>query len=224
DEFARLGHDQVGLQRLRLPCGQVLECYRRMIDWVDVGQRSRITCLVLPGLKVHDLRSADAEEDSKHFQTGYLLRQGRVKAGPTLLNKTKVKSRGESDCLDMVTGIVWIAQFIIVSRNCRVLSTMQTRDGVGEGRTEIGVANAAVARPPAGIHRELLKVRKPSSLGDERDLTGRQILEFAQVDLLFPFGLQIGIEESCVTYLIIGVVGDILGLIAIKNNQASLIA
>src|SRR2546421_9193878 len=100
-----------------------------------------------------------------------------------------MKSRGESDCLDVMTGIVWVAQFIIASRNCRMLSTMQTRDRVGEGRTEVGIANAAVARPPAGIHRELLKVRKPSSLGNERDLTGRQILEFAQVDLLLPFGL-----------------------------------
>src|SRR5207302_11036041 len=193
-------------------------------DWIEVSQRSRIACLVLPGLEVHDLRSADAEEGSKHFQTGNLLSQRRVEAGAALLNKTKVKSRGESDCLDVVTGIVWVAQFRIVPRNCRMLSTMQTRDRVGEGRTEIGVANAAIARPPAGIHRELLKVRKPASLGDERDLTGRQILEFAQVDLLLPFGLQIGIEESGVAYLIIGVVGDILGLIAIKNDQASLIA
>src|SRR5205085_11859110 len=131
-------------------------------------------------------------------------------AGATLFDKAEVKSRGKSDCLDVVTRIVWVAQFSIVSRNCRMLSTMQTGDRVGEGRTEIGVANAAVARPPAGIHRELLKVRKPSSLGDERDLTGRQILEFAQVDLLLPFELQIGIEESGVAYLIIGVVGNVL--------------
>ena len=35
-----------------------------LFDWVEVGQRSRVTCLVLPGLKVHDLRSADTKEDS----------------------------------------------------------------------------------------------------------------------------------------------------------------
>src|SRR5256885_2173857 len=99
-----------------------------------------------------------------------------------------MKSRGESDCLDVVTGIVWVAQFRIVSRNCRMLSTMQTRDRVGEGRAKIGVANAAVARPPAGIHRELLKVRKPSSLRDERDLARRQGGEVAQVNLLLAFG------------------------------------
>src|SRR5205085_9820542 len=121
-----------------------------------VIQLSGVACPVLPGLEVHDLRSADADKDPWNLQAGYLLRQSGVEAGATLLNKSKVKSRGESDCLDVVTGIVRIVQFIIVSRNCRMLSNMQTRDRVGEGRTEIGVGGAAVSGPPAGIHTELL--------------------------------------------------------------------
>ena len=48
--------------------------------------------------------------------------------------------------------------------------------------------------------------------------------EVAQVNFLLALRFQIGIQESRVTDLIIGVVSDILGLIAIKNNQASLIA
>ncbi len=55
-----------------------------------------------------------------------------------------------------------------------MLPASQTRDRIREGRTEVRVGGAAVARPPAGIHRELFKIRKPSSLGDERDLARRQ--------------------------------------------------
>jgi hypothetical protein len=86
------------------------------------------------------------------------------------------------------------------------------------------VGGASVASPPTGIHRELFKIRKPSSLGDERDLARRQGGEVAQVNFLLALRFQIGIQESRVTDLIIGVVSDILGLISIKNNQASLIA
>ena len=50
---------------------------------------------------------------------------------------------------------------------------VQAGDSIREGRAEIRVGSAAIAGPPAGIHRELLKVRKPSSLRDERDLAGR---------------------------------------------------
>jgi hypothetical protein len=44
----------------------------------------------------------------------------------------------------------------------------------------------------------------------------------AQVNLLLALRFQIRIQESRVTDLIIGIVGDILGLIAIKNNQPAL--
>src|SRR5438477_7440853 len=137
---------------------------------------------------MHDLRSPDAEENSKNFQIGYLLCQGRVKAGATLLNKAKVKSGRESDRLDMVTGVVRIAQFGVVSGNGRMLPGFQARDCVRERRTKIRVGGAAVAGPPAGIYRELLKVRKPSSLRDERDLARRQPGELLQVNLPLAFG------------------------------------
>ena len=137
---------------------------------------------------MHDLGSADAEEDSQNFEAGYLLRQGRVKAGATLLNKAKVKSGREGDRLDVVTGVVRIAEFGIISGNGSMLPGFQARDCIWEDRTEIRVGRASIAGPPAGIHRELLKVGKPSSLRDERDLARRQGGEVAQVNLLLAFG------------------------------------
>ncbi len=65
---------------------------------------------------------------------------------------------------------------------------VQTGDSIREGRAEIGTGSAAVAGPPAGIYSKLLKVRKPSSLRDERDLTGWQVGELPQVNLLLAFG------------------------------------
>jgi hypothetical protein len=70
---------------------------------------------------------------------------------------------------------------------------VQTGDCVREGRAEIRVGGAAVPGPPAGVYRELLKVRKPSSLRDERHLAGWQVGELPQVNLLLAFGSQIGI-------------------------------
>src|SRR6267143_1840680 len=94
---------------------------------------------------------------------------------------------------------------------------VQTGDSIREGRAEIRVSSAAVAGPPTGIHSELLKVRKSSSLRDERHLTGRQIGELHQVNLPLAFGSQIGIQESRVTQLVIGVIGNVLRLVPIQN-------
>ena len=86
-----------------------------------------------------------------------------------MFNKTKVKSGCEGDRLNMVAWVVRVDQFqfVIVSGNGRMLSGFQARDCVRERRTKIRVVAAAVAGPPAGIHRELLEVRKPSGLRDE---------------------------------------------------------
>src|SRR5205814_10584690 len=119
---------------------------------------------------------------------GYLLSQRGVEARATLFNKAKVKAGREGDCFDMVTGIVRIAQFIIMSGNRGMQASVQSGDCVREGCAEIRVGGAAVAGPPAGIHSELLKVRKPSNLRDERDLAGLQRGELPQVNLLLAFG------------------------------------
>ena len=91
DEVARLGYDQVGLQRLRLVFSEIDKRYP------IVGQRSRIACLIVPNLKMHYLGSADTNGDFQYFRAGYLLAESGVEAGAGLLNKSKVKSRREGD-------------------------------------------------------------------------------------------------------------------------------
>ena len=62
EEDRRLGHDQVGLSQLtvgvevgeREPAG-------------GIGQGRRVAGFVLPGLEVHDLGAADAEQDAQHL-------------------------------------------------------------------------------------------------------------------------------------------------------------
>src|SRR6478672_13033538 len=126
---------------------------------------------------MHDLGSADTKEDSKNFETRYFLSQRRVEARATLFNITKVKAGRECDRLDVITRVIWVAELVVISRDRGMQPNVQTGDCVREGRAEIRVRGAAVARPPAGIDRELLKVRKPSSLRDEGHLAGWQVGE-----------------------------------------------
>src|SRR6476620_10053373 len=137
---------------------------------------------------MHDLGSADTKEDSKNFETRYFLSQRRVKARATLFNITKVKAGRECDRLDVITRVIWVAELVVISRDRGMQPNVQTWDSIREGRAEIRVGSAAVPGPPAGVHRELLKVRKPSRLRDERDLAGWQVSELPQVNLLLAFG------------------------------------
>src|SRR3979411_773721 len=115
-----------------------------------IGHRSRVAGLILPRLKMHYLRPADAEDDLKHFQARGFLRHPRVKAGAALLDKSKVKSGRKGDRLDVIAWIIWICstQFANISRNRRVETRSQTRDRVRERCAEIGISRAAVAGPP----------------------------------------------------------------------------
>src|SRR5438094_8781258 len=151
------------MQRLWLTLCQVFKRDGGPRDGVHVGQRKRLACLVLPSLKVHDLRSADADEDPQHFQTGYPLNEIGVEAGASLLDKRKVKSRREGDRLEMGGDAGWgITQITagrvgIASGNCRMLPFIQTRNCLIERRAEIRVGRAAVPNPPTGVHAELGK-------------------------------------------------------------------
>ena len=106
--MAGLWHDQVRLQRIsvlgfgvRLSLSAFEICKRnyRFVYRVEVGQRERIPCFVLPGLKMHDFGSTDAEQYPQNLATAYLLSEGCVQTGAALLNEGKVKSCGESDSL-----------------------------------------------------------------------------------------------------------------------------
>src|SRR5713101_8354422 len=64
-----------------------------------VGQRRRISCFVAPGLKVHCLGRANADQDSQHFDTGDPLRQRGIAAVATLFDSRHVESRRVGNCL-----------------------------------------------------------------------------------------------------------------------------
>ena len=59
----------------------------------------RITRLIRPGLEVHGLGRADADQDTQDFRIGRPLRQRRVQAVATLFNGWKVESRRIRDRL-----------------------------------------------------------------------------------------------------------------------------
>src|SRR3984893_12386005 len=122
-----------------------------------IGHRSRVAGFVLPGLKVHYLRSADAENDLKDFQAGGFLRHPRVEAPGALLHKSKVKSGRKGDRLDVIARIIWVvaAEVANVSGNRGVETRSQARDLVRGHCAEIGIGGTAVAGPPASVHCQL---------------------------------------------------------------------
>src|SRR5215831_3740630 len=116
DEFARLRHDQVGLQCLGLTLGQIPKRHGGSCDGVCVGQGKCIASLVLPSLKMHDLRPANTDEDAQNFQAGYLLSKGVVKTSTNLLDKSKMKAGREGDRLQVVgnagRGLLRVLAFV----------------------------------------------------------------------------------------------------------------
>ena len=100
EESGWLGHDQVTVQVLT-DCGicEIGEAHRDAGDRVRCRQWSRIPGLVLPGLEVGDLGTADAEQNAQHLDAGHALRQRWVHAGPTDFDIGKVKAGGKTNGL-----------------------------------------------------------------------------------------------------------------------------
>ena len=137
-ERRRLGQDQVRLGQLAVGV-QV----REHQPGRGVGQRRRVAGFVLPGLEVHDLAAADAEQDSKHFLAGDPLRQGGVEARAALLDEGEVEAGRVGDRLQ----VVGIREVTVVAGNRRMLADGERRDGLRQGVAEVGVERvAAVAR------------------------------------------------------------------------------
>src|SRR5438445_6346612 len=89
EEDGWLRHDQVGLEVLRVKRWGIKVGKRQPIG--GIGQRRRIARLVLPGLKVHGLGGADAEQDAQHLHAADSLRQRWVEAGTSLLDRPKME-------------------------------------------------------------------------------------------------------------------------------------
>src|SRR5580693_2643216 len=99
-----------------------------------------------------------------------------------------------------------------------MLPNIQTLDCLlSEDGTQIGIGRAAVTNPPTGVYTELLEVREPSCLRDTRHFARRDIAKRIEVDHLLALRSQVRVQESYVAHLIIGIVGDILRHVTIKD-------
>jgi hypothetical protein len=67
-----------------------------------VGQGRRVAGFVLPGLGVHDLGAADAEQDAQHLGVGDSLGEPGVEAGTALLDPGEVEAGRVRDRLQVV--------------------------------------------------------------------------------------------------------------------------
>src|SRR6266851_5802787 len=177
-KMSRFRHDQIGLQRVSVGrfgvcfslCHmKINESHRGFVHGIGHCQR-RVTLIgvpgfVLPGLKVHRLTRADAEQNSQYLQVGHLLSQRRVQASAPLLDESKVESSGECNGLK-TRGYAcrWIARIasrrvVVAPGNRRKPPTVQTvcsvriSGGLNKfgGGIEVRVRYAAVTRPKTRI-------------------------------------------------------------------------
>ncbi len=102
-----------------------------------------------------------------------------------------------------------------------MLSLGEVGNSVFESSSKVRVRGlAAVARPPAGVDRQLLQVGEAPFLGNPSDLTRGQNRKAAQVDLLCAFRLQVVVEKPVMTDLIVSVVADVLRHIAVEYQKS----
>ena len=78
---------------------QIRKRHRHTSHRIDGSQRRRITRLVRPGLEMHGLGRAYADQDSHDFLMGRPLCQRGVQAVATLFNGWKVEARRIRDRL-----------------------------------------------------------------------------------------------------------------------------
>src|ERR1700732_1274037 len=109
--MGRLRHDQVSLQRISIqrfricfPLGvlKVSERNRGIVLLIEDSQWSGVAGFVLPGLEVHGLARTDAQQDSQHFEIGYMRSERGIQTGAALLDKRKAESCREGDPLEQI--------------------------------------------------------------------------------------------------------------------------
>src|ERR1700739_2649047 len=97
----------------------------------------------------------------------------------------------------------------------------ENRDCVLESSSKVWICRlAAEPCPPFSVYRQLLQGGEAACLGNARDFTrGQNGKIFPQVDSLSALRLEVVVEKPMVTDLIVGVVGDVLRHIAVKNQE-----
>ena len=166
EEVGWLGHDEVGLKRIAVEglgiclalglrqSGERYGCAGAAGAVVGVGNGKRVAGFVLPGLEMHGLARADAEQDSQDFEVGYFLRERGIQAAATLFDERKMESGGEGDGLEMSGDALGVVRAEgaalgvgVGPGNRGVLLDVQAGDGLREWSigVEIGIRDAAVA-------------------------------------------------------------------------------
>ena len=168
----------------------------------------------------------DAEQDAQDFRTAHPLRQRRIEAGPTYLDKGKVKSRGEGNRFQVVGDVKrsdggGADEVVVVSGNCCPII-----DHDRLGKLEVGIEVRIfivdpVSSPEAGVHIEVHQIGEPFlRLIGSGGLAAWQGAELVEIDRSCTLRNQVSVDELKVTYLIISIVVDILVHIPVQNLKS----
>ena len=125
--------------------------------------------LVVPDREVVDLGAADADDDPQHLEARGLRAQRGVEARAALLDHREVEAGRVRDRLHpprvAARGRHRLRAYPAACRRRRAGSPAGADvDRLREGRAEVGVTRAPVARVPAGVDVQAHEVREPPRL------------------------------------------------------------
>src|SRR5215469_14763205 len=131
---------------------------------------------------MHCLGGTGADQDSQDFHMGCPLRHSGVKAGATLFDGRKVKSRRVGDRLNVERR----SEVGVASGDCRKASrAKQIGNSLRKSKRwiEVGVVGVtAIPSPPTGVHGELHEVSKPGLSAGPSGRTARQGAELVEIN------------------------------------------
>src|ERR1700741_1117947 len=157
---------------------------------------------------------------------GDALRKLWVKAAAALLDECKMEARSAGNGLSMIGDAARIGaacnQVGIGSGYRGVLPHAKRRNRVREGIAEIRIlGGATVARPPTGIDCKLGQIGETPNVRHAGDLAWAQGSKLTEVRNFGPLELQVIPQEGFVTKFVVGVVGDVLGHVAVELLKSS---
>ena len=128
----------------------------------------------------------------------------------------EVKPGGVGDRLDVVMRL----EVGVRTRDRGESAFLQAGNGLREAGTEVRVLRgAAVARPPARVHRQFHQVGQASYLCCAFRLAAGQRTERIEVHRFGAPGFQVGVDKREVALLVVGVVVDVLRQVRVELLQ-----
>ncbi len=181
-----------------------------------IGQGRRIARHVRPGLKVHGLGRADADQNSQYFYAGGPLRHRGVEAVAALFDGGHVEPCGVGNGLDVVVG----SQVVISSGDRRKLPFSQVGDCLRKHKIGIKVrvvGAAAVAGLPTGVEGQLHEIGKPGPSARSSGCATRQSPKTLKLYRLGALRYEVRVQEILMRKLIVGIVVNVLGKIVVDG-------